>query len=100
VRSETHLRNVASLPCAACSLEGYSQAAHSNEYRHGKARGLKANDFATFPLCCDRPGVVGCHTKHDQLIGISREEVDRRTDIYIARTLMALCEQGKLKVCK
>jgi hypothetical protein len=46
--------------------------------------GTKTSDLETFPLCCDRVGVVGCHTKHDQLIGMSREGRRRREDSYVA----------------
>lgn len=63
VRSESYRRWVASLPCAGCGVEGYSQAAHPNR---GKGMAIKASDLLCFPLCCDRPGVVGCHTAHDQ----------------------------------
>lgn len=74
----------------------HSQAAHSNLIRHGKGRGLKANDAATFPLCCTRIGDVGCHVRHDQLIGMSRDEADRRTDSYIQQTILKLLTMKKL----
>lgn len=60
LRSETYRRWVASLPCAHCGIEGYSQCAHVDQ---GKGAGIKAGDDMTFPLCCDRPGVLGCHSK-------------------------------------
>ncbi|MQR02345.1 hypothetical protein [Glaciimonas soli] len=81
-----HYQRVVSLPCANCGVETFSQAAHSNRYQDGKGAGLKANYLATFPLCCDRPGIVGCHFKHDQCIGMTREEADARTTGYIADT--------------
>jgi hypothetical protein len=81
-----HFKRVALLPCARCSIEGYSQAAHSNRYQDGKGAGIKAHYLATFPLCCTRPGVVGCHVEHDQCIGMTRDEADARTEIYIADT--------------
>lgn len=62
VRSEPYRRLVASLPCRACGLEGYSQAAHVPT----DGKGMKASDDEIFPLCCTRPGVVGCHTEYDQ----------------------------------
>ena len=85
-----HYRAVAALPCACCGIVGYSQAAHSNRHEDGKGLGLKANYRATFPLCCARPGEVGCHIRHDQLIGITREQADLRTIDYIADTLFQL----------
>jgi hypothetical protein len=81
-----HLRRVAALPCACCGIWGYSQAAHSNRYQDGKGRGIKANYLATFPLCCTRPGDVGCHVRHDQCIGMTRAEADAATEIYIGET--------------
>jgi hypothetical protein len=99
-RSEQHRRNVAELPCAECGIEGWSQCAHSNSAEYGKGARIKSNDFASFPLCCDRPGIVGCHTRHDQRIGMTKEEANEREHRYIAKTLILLCAQGKLKVTK
>lgn len=81
-----HYRLVASLPCAECGIEGWSQVAHSNRHQDGKGLGLKANYLATFPLCCVRPSEIGCHVKHDQCIGMTRDEADERTVRYIAET--------------
>ncbi len=63
LRHEAYRRAVASLPCCVCGIAGYSQAAHAN---HGKGAGLKTDDRTCFALCCDRPGVKGCHPKFDQ----------------------------------
>jgi hypothetical protein len=63
VRSEEYRRLVAKLPCKHCGVHGHSQAAHPNT---GKGGGLKTDDRLCFPLCCDRPGVQGCHPKFDQ----------------------------------
>ena len=63
VRSEAYRRAVAGLPCKVCGIAGYSQAAHPNT---GKGAGIKTDDRLCFPLCCDRPGVQGCHPKFDQ----------------------------------
>lgn len=98
--SDQHLRNVASLPCARCGIEGYSQAAHSNQSIFGKGRGLKASDIATFPLCCTRPEINGCHVEHDQLIGMTKDEANEREIIYLAKTLLTLYAAGKLKAVK
>ena len=81
-----HFRRVAMLPCACCGIAGYSQAAHSNRYQDGKGARIKAHYLATFPLCCTRPGISGCHVEHDQCIGMTREEANARTAIYIADT--------------
>ena len=62
VRSEAYRRAVASLPCIACGIQGYSQAAHLPP----EAKGLKQSDLLAFPLCCVRVGVPGCHQDYDQ----------------------------------
>lgn len=97
-RNESLRRLVASLSCACCGREGASQAAHSNEYMHGHGRAIKSTDAAIFPLCADRPGATGCHTKFDQRIDITREVAAELTYRYIADTYIKLMEQGHLKV--
>lgn len=62
-RSAAYLRLVAALPCAACGVEGFSQAAHANL---SKGLAIKSDDRTAFPACCDRPGVRGCHSLLDQ----------------------------------
>lgn len=62
VRNEAYRRAVASLPCVACGIPGYSQAAHLPP----EAKGLKQSDLLAFPLCCARIGVPGCHQDYDQ----------------------------------
>ena len=83
VRSESYRRWVASLPCIACRIEGYSQAAHPN---HGRGLGQKASDLDCFPLCASRPGHMGCHAMHDQLVELTlaeRRDLERE---YTRRT--------------
>ena len=62
VRSEAYRRAVAALPCIACGIQGYSQAAHLPP----EAKGMKQSDLLTFPLCCTRVGIAGCHQDYDQ----------------------------------
>ena len=100
MKSEQHRRNVSELPCAECGIIGYSQAAHANGYRFGKGRGMKSSDIATFPLCCTRIGDVGCHIRHDQLIGLTRDEAAEREIGYIFNTLQELASLGKFKAVK
>lgn len=78
-----YLRWVASLPCVACGIEGHSQAAHPN---YGRGLGQKASDLDTFPLCCVRPGHMGCHSMHDLLIDVTRDERRALEVIYTAKT--------------
>jgi len=85
-----HYKKVAALPCVRCGIEGYSQCAHSNKYSDGKGMGKKAHYLATFPLCCTRPGILGCHAEFDRHIGISNEESSMLTIQYIDKTLRLL----------
>ena len=90
MRNEKYRRAVASLPCACCGIEGYSQAAHANGIEYGKGTGIKADDSACFPLCSDRPGVRGCHSLFDQ--GAMFDKAERRevTERWISWTKAAL----------
>jgi hypothetical protein len=72
IRDETHRRWVASLPCYECRIHGYSNAAHPNS---GKAKGKKLGDDKCFPLCVDRPGVLGCHGRFDRYELVSRADM-------------------------
>lgn len=99
-RSETLRRAVASLPCAHCGIEGRSQAAHSNQYMHGKGGAKKASDAAIFPLCATSPSRVGCHEMFDQNNLVPADLVEQKTESFIASTLIKLVEQGFLKVMK
>lgn len=69
VRSGAYRRAVASLPCIACGIQGYSQAAHLPP----EAKGMKQSDLLTFPLCCARVGIPGCHQDYDQYRLFPRE---------------------------
>lgn len=61
-RDKAYRRLVAAQPCINCKVVGFSQAAHGPT----AGAGLKSSDRDCFPLCCDRPGVVGCHFRFDQ----------------------------------
>ena len=67
MRDSKRLAAVRLLPCVRCGHPG-SQAAHSNWAEHGKAKGLKANDAFTIPLC------LHCHQWLDQYHVMSRGE--------------------------
>jgi hypothetical protein len=59
-RHKAHREFIASLPCAACGIEGHSQAAHLRA-RLLPGMAAKSHDRHTTPLCCARPGQEGCH---------------------------------------
>jgi hypothetical protein len=67
-RSKKHLKNVASLPCQICGLDGQTQAAHSNMAIHGKGRGIKASDIYTAALC------FACHHDIDAGHSLTKEQ--------------------------
>jgi hypothetical protein len=67
-RSKKHLKNVASLPCQHCGLEGQTQAAHSNMAVHGKGRGIKASDVFAAALC------FACHHDLDAGHSLTKEQ--------------------------
>ena len=72
---------VASNECFGCRIVGYSQAAHENA---GKGGALKTGDDRTFPLCCTRPGKIGCHVEHDQCIDMTRDERNEMAAKWVA----------------
>jgi hypothetical protein len=72
VRDEDYRRWVASLPCYECRIQDFSQCAHPNS---GKAKGRKNSDDGCFPMCCDRPGIVGCHSRFDRYELVSRADM-------------------------
>jgi hypothetical protein len=93
-RSHAYLRWVASLPCIACGIEGFSQAAHSNQAKHGKGRSIKASDEFTFPLCAPHFWMMGCHYMHDNCIDMPKAARDAIEDGYIARTWAEAAQFG------
>lgn len=91
VRSEAYRRLVASMPCILCGIEGFTQHAHGNM---GKGMALKTCDLFAFPLCCTRPGEIGCHAKLDQ--GALFAKAARRTVEmeWARRTVLAIVAAG------
>lgn len=85
LRDESYRRFVASLPCFACGRAGRSQAAHSNQAGAGKGLSIKASDSSLFPLCADEPGALGCHARHDRLIGMTLDVRKALEVTYLAR---------------
>lgn len=86
LRDEGYRRKVAALPCIACGIQGYSQAAHVPP----DARGVKQGDDLTFPLCCTRPGVNGCHVEYDQFRMFPKREAVAQGHIWAEQTAIQL----------
>ena len=87
-RSQQHLRNVAALPCQSCGAHG-SQAAHSNEARHGKGRSVKASDEFTAALC------PRCHSAVDASYHLTRLQRQQMWQDAHERTKAALQALGQ-----
>lgn len=92
VRSESYRRFVASFPCFACGIEGFSQAAHPNT---GKGLGMKTTDLDCFPLCAPHWGMIGCHQQLDLLIDMTRDERRAAEARYIERMHTLAREHGR-----
>ena len=75
-------------PCQECGREdGTVVAAHSNQLRDGKGRGIKADDFRVAALC------YSCHMELDQGKSLSKvervemwEEAHRKTIGWLFET--------------
>jgi hypothetical protein len=91
-RNEKLLRAVAQLPCQICGLEGSTQAAHSNQLRDGKGRGLKAPDYRIAALC------FKCHTEIDQGVKLLKQRRVELWDEAHRKTIGKLFEDGWLEV--
>lgn len=92
-RSNHLLTSVRNAPCQNCGAQdGTVVAAHSNQLRDGKGRGLKAHDYRIAALC------MRCHHEIDQGSKLSKLE---RLDIWEnahRATVGWLFENGYLKV--
>lgn len=95
MRSEAYRRAVASLPCAHCGIDGYSQHAHENG--PDKAKGMKVDDRRAMPLCCARPGVEGCHAAFDQyrLVPGGRAAHHAQGQVWAAQTRQQIEKSGR-----
>jgi len=83
-RSKKHLKNVASLPCQHCGLEGQTQAAHSNMAVHGKGRGIKASDVFAAALC------FACHHDLDAGHSLTKEQKQKMFFVALKKTWIEL----------
>lgn len=92
VQHEGYRRLVALLPCIRCGVVGYSQHAHANT---GKGLAIKTDCREGFPLCCDRPEVVGCHSLLDQGALFPREERRATEDVWGWATRAAIRTAGR-----
>ena len=92
-RSRPLLNACRELPCQHCGTsDGTVVAAHSNQLRDGKGRGLKAHDYRVAALC------YKCHMELDQGKDMSKQE---RIDLWEEahrKTIGLMFEQGFISV--
>lgn len=68
-RSKKLLESVREFPCQLCGAQdGTVVAAHSNQLRDGKGKGIKAHDYRIAALC------FHCHYEIDQGGNLTREQ--------------------------
>lgn len=79
MRDAKRLAEIRKLPCIRCGTQG-SQAAHSNSSKHGKARGRKADDAYTVPLC------HSCHSQFDGFKLGTRQESEALFEQWLEKT--------------
>ena len=84
-RNKRLLETVRNFPCQHCGKQdGTVVAAHSNQLRDGKGKGIKASDYRVASLC------FMCHAELDRHIGyknITADVVESQTDIPNVRWL-------------
>lgn len=92
-RNKRLLEAVRELPCQHCGAsDGTVVAAHSNQLRDGKGRGIKAHDYRIAALC------YRCHSDLDQGSTMSKQErVDMWEEAH-RKTLGLLFERGIIAV--
>jgi len=90
-RNKKLLEIVRNFPCQICGIEnGTVVAAHSNQLRDGKGRGIKAHDYRIASLC------YRCHHEIDQGTLLTKAERVERWEEAHRRTIALLFEQGYL----
>lgn len=92
-RNKKLLETVREFPCSYCgNSDGTVCAAHSNQLRDGKGKGIKSHDYRIAALCHN------CHYQLDQGMQLSKQE---RQDMWeeAHRTTMGwLFHSDKVKV--
>ena len=88
MRDAKRLAAVRKLPCVRCGHPD-SQAAHSNSAKHGKGRGIKADDSKTVSLC------FSCHAAFDRFELGNRAESEAMFDQWLIKTNRMLSVEDK-----
>jgi hypothetical protein len=94
-RNKTLLEIVRDIPCQHCEIaDGTVVAAHSNQLRDGKGRGIKSHDYRIAALC------YACHMELDQGKNLSKQERVGMWEEAHRKTIGLLFDNGKLQVIK
>ena len=92
-RNQKLLESVRASPCQVCEAsDGTVVAAHSNQLRDGKGRGLKAHDYRIAAMC------FRCHMELDQGTSMSKQERHDQWDEAHRRTIGWLFDNNILKL--
>ena len=92
-RNQYLLEKVREAACQTCGAQdGTVVAAHSNQLRDGKGKGIKAHDYRIAALC------HACHFKLDQGMALTKEERREMWEEAHRRTVGWLFENGHLTV--
>ena len=90
-RNKNLLELVRQFPCQNCGIEnGTIVAAHSNQLRDGKGKGIKAHDYRIAALC------YKCHAEIDQGKDLSKTDRMELWDEAHRKTIALLFERGML----
>jgi len=94
-RNKTLIEIVRDIPCQHCEIsDGTVVAAHSNQLRDGKGRGIKSHDYRIAALC------YACHMELDQGKNLSKQERVEMWEEAHRKTIGLLFDNGKLQVIK
>ena len=94
-RNKRLLEIVRQSPCQHCEIsDGTVVAAHSNQLRDGKGRGLKAVDYRIAALC------FSCHSTLDYGAKLTKEQRVEMWESSHRNTVGWLFENGHLEVVK
>ena len=92
-RNAKLLKSIKDIPCQLCGAEdGTIVAAHSNQLRDGKGRGLKAHDYRIATLC------FKCHEEIDQGSKLNKFQRIEMWEEAHRKTIGELFERGILNV--
>ena len=92
-RNKRLLEIARNFPCQHCGIDdGTVVAAHSNQLRDGKGKGIKASDFRIASLC------FTCHYELDQGKNLSKQERLEMWEEAHRKTIGLLFDNGHLQV--